>query len=150
MGLSKKLRDSPASKLTRDNYCQTELTLPPILPKEIEDMLKPYFTFTQNQQRTPTEVCDSPITNMSMHSEGAIDHEARDASLRRKLFQTCANTSEHGTGYERDIHLDSPVPQTPEMVCKIRRFSIFFSSFQVKYAIILGSQKYSISSLSYT
>lgn len=120
MVLSKKLRDSPNSRITRDNYCQTELTLPPILPKEVEDMLKPYFTFTQNQQRSPAKaICDSPNNNVSMQSEVAIDHEARDASLRRKLFQTCANTSENCNGYERDIHLDSPVPQTPEMVCKI-------------------------------
>lgn len=118
--LSKKLRDSPDSIKTRDNCCQTELTLPPILPKEVEDMLKPYFTFTQNQQRSPAKVCDSPNNNISMQCEAAIDHEARDASLRRKLFQTCSNTSENCNGYERDIHLDSPVPQTPEMVCKIK------------------------------
>lgn len=123
--MSKKLRDSPNSKVTRDDCCQTELTLPPILPKEVEDMLKPYFTFTQNQQQSPAKCCDSPNNNISMRSEAAIDHEARDASLRRKLFQTCANTSEICNGYERDIHLDSPVPQTPEMVGKMDRFDIF-------------------------
>lgn len=30
----------------RDGICQTELTFPPNLPKEIEDILKPYFKFT--------------------------------------------------------------------------------------------------------
>lgn len=45
-----------------------------------------------------------------------IDHDARDESLRRKLFQTIANTSKQSSEYERDVHLDSPAPQTPEMV----------------------------------
>lgn len=93
----------------------------------MEDMLKPYFTFTQNQQRSPAKACDSPNNNISMYSEGAIDHEARDASLRRKLFQICANTSENCNTYERDIHLDSPAPQTPDMVCIIDRFNIQFA-----------------------
>lgn len=99
----------------RDGYCQTELTLPPILPKEIEDALKPFFTYTQEQQQTPVKDCDNILNttnNMSM-----IDHDARDASLRRKLFQTYANVSEaSSTEYERDILLDSPTPQTPELV----------------------------------
>lgn len=116
MVLCKKIREIKTSRIVRDNYCQTELTLPPSLPKDVEDALRPYFTYTQNQQRTPTNTCDSPIANISMHAESAIDHDARDASLRRKLFQTIGNTSEYSAEYERDVQLDSPPPQTPEMV----------------------------------
>lgn len=45
-----------------------------------------------------------------------IDHEARDASLHNKLFVTGADTIEDAE-YERDVHLDSPAPRTPDMVC---------------------------------
>lgn len=69
----------------------------------------------QDQQKTPIKDCDSPF-NTTMQYDAAIDHDARDASLRRKLFQTNFNTSDHSTEYERDVHLDSPAPQTPEMV----------------------------------
>lgn len=98
-----------------DNSSQTELTLPPILPREVEDILRPYFTFMQDQQKTPTKDCDSQF-NTTMQYASAIDHDARDASLRRKLFQTIANTSQQSAEYEREVHLDSPAPQTPEMV----------------------------------
>lgn len=103
----------------RDGWCQTDLTLPPILPIEVENALRPHFTYTQSQQQTPSKViiCDSSVNaNKTIHNESIIDHDARDASLRRKLFQTIANTSEYSTEYERDVHLDSPPPQTPEMV----------------------------------
>lgn len=56
--LSRSLRNN--ARITRDNYCQTELTLPPNLPKEVEDALRPYFTYTQNQQQPSLEFCDSP------------------------------------------------------------------------------------------
>lgn len=90
--------------------------MPPILPKAVEDALRPYFTFTQSQQQTPAKDCDSS-TN-TVNNSSVIDHDARDASLRRKLFQTFANTSNvsSNTEYERDVLLDSPTPQTPEMV----------------------------------
>lgn len=103
-----------ARVVTCDNSCQTELTLPPILPKEVEDVLRPYFTFMQDQQKTPTKNCDSPFNSTMQYAE--IDHDARDASLRRKLFQTIANTSDHSHEFDREVHLDSPAPQTPEMV----------------------------------
>lgn len=115
--LAKTNRDSQQSvRVMRDNSCQTELTLPPILPKHVEDVLRPYFSFMQNQQQTPTTGCDSPFDVTTMQYASAIDHDARDASLRRKLFQSVANTSDHSTEYDRDVHLDSPAPQTPEMV----------------------------------
>ncbi|XP_031630119.1 protein aurora borealis [Contarinia nasturtii] len=104
------------SRVMRDNCCQTELTLPPILPKNVEEALRPYFTFTQNQQTLPIVHCDSSC-NTTMQYATNIDHDARDASLRRKLFQTATNTSNHSNEpeFERDVHLDSPAPQTPEM-----------------------------------
>lgn len=97
-----------------DNSCQTELTLPPTLPKEVEDALRPYFTFMQNQQKTPSKDCDMSF-NITMQNASVIDHDARDASLRRKLFLG-SNVSDHSADYEREVHLDSPAPQTPEMV----------------------------------
>lgn len=45
-----------------------------------------------------------------------IDHDARDEALRRKLFQTVANTSEY-VEFGTEILLDSPAPRTPDMVC---------------------------------
>lgn len=116
--LAKTNRDSQQSvRVMRDNSCQTELTLPPILPKHVEDVLRPYFSFMQNQQQTLTTGCDSPFDVTTMqYASSAIDHDARDLSLRRKLFQSVANTSDHSTEYDRDVQLDSPAPQTPEMV----------------------------------
>lgn len=104
------------ARIVCDNSCQTELTLPPILPKEVEDALRPYFTFMQNQQKTPSKDCDSSF-NITMQNASLIDHDARNALLRRKLLYPMAvNVSDHSTDYERDVHLDSPAPQTPEMV----------------------------------
>lgn len=105
------------ARVVCDNSCQTELTLPPILPKEVEDALRPYFTFMKNQQKTPTKDCDSPFSISMQNASTVIDHDARNELLRRKLLYPHAiNLSDHSTEYERDVHLDSPAPQTPEMV----------------------------------
>lgn len=110
------------ARVTCDNSCQTELTLPPTLPKEVEDALRPYFTYKQDQQKTPTKVCDSSF-NITMRNASVIDHDARNALLFRKLFPTAINVSaDHSADYERDVHLDSPAPQTPEMVRQLERF----------------------------
>lgn len=105
------------TRAKRDNWCQTELTLPPILPKAIEDALRPYFTFTQSQQCTPSKDCDRSVAADCAHNE-SIDHEARNASLRRKLFQSSTAkfvNDSSPSDYERDVLLDSPTPQTPEL-----------------------------------
>lgn len=74
--LNKSVRKS--ARITRDNYCQTELTLPPILPKSVEDALRPYFTFTQDQQQATVQYCSSPavgsktITDVSMGTYAPI------------------------------------------------------------------------------
>lgn len=121
-----------------DNSCQTELTLPPTLPKEVEDALRPYFTFMQNQQKTPSKDCDMSF-NITMQNASVIDHDARDASLRRKLLYGI-NVSDHSADYERDVHLDSPAPQTPEMVSSAilpncSRISVAFRLFSSLSAI---------------
>lgn len=90
-----------------DGICQTILTLPPILPKEIEDIFANYFTFNEDQQQIhQNENCDT-----------TIDHEARDASLRRKLFGTSLNStsksSDTESNYEMELNALSPLPQSP-------------------------------------
>lgn len=108
-------RPAPTKKCKRDGYCQTELTLPPILPKEIEDALRPFFTFTQSQQQTPSKDCDSTVDEAGSNIDG-IDHDARNASFVRKLFQPRVNANDtSSTEYEHDVLLDSPTPRTPEL-----------------------------------
>lgn len=105
-----------SKKRKRSGSTQTELTLPPILPPDLEEALKPYFSFTGNQQQSPTYDCDASMN--SIHNE-SIDHEARDASLRRKLFPNSPSSSEiSDTDYQQDfeLQLDSPAPQTPDMI----------------------------------
>lgn len=114
-------------KSKRDGYCQTELTLPPNLPKEIEDALRPFFTYTQSQQQTPSKDYDRPANDGNIH-DNSIDHDARDASLRRKLFQTYGNANDtSSTEYERDVLLDSPAPQTPELELRNMRSQRFLT-----------------------
>lgn len=98
------------SKRRRDGITQTVLTFPPNLPKEIEDLLAPFFSHHDNQQQTHEPINESDVS---------IDHDARDASLRRKLFN-CFNSTASGT--ERDESLEqldlrslSPAPITPEL-----------------------------------
>lgn len=101
------LSDEPKS--TRDGICQTELSLPPNLPKEVEDLLKPYFSQTMNQQQSPAKDCDT-----------TIEHDARDAFLRRKLFNETASISTSSIS-ECEDHVEleclSPPPCSPELVC---------------------------------
>lgn len=90
-----------------DGICQTILTLPPILPKAIEDIFANYFTYNDDQQQIhKTENCDT-----------TIDHEARDASLRRKLFRTSLNStsksSDTDSNYEMELGALTPLPQSP-------------------------------------
>lgn len=94
---------------TRDGCCQTELTFPSILPKSVEDILRPYFTYTNDQQQTPSKICDKTNTTM--------DQEIRDASLRRKLFETSFNSSDSGNFQQIELADDlSPPPKSPELI----------------------------------
>ncbi|XP_011494526.1 PREDICTED: uncharacterized protein LOC105359598 [Ceratosolen solmsi marchali] len=66
INISKELFESKIE--TKDCWAQTILTLPPKLPEKVEEILKPYFSFTQNQNY------ESDEANIS------------NTSLRRKLF----------------------------------------------------------------
>lgn len=57
----------------KNNSAQTILTLPPVLPLDLEEMLKPYFTYTENQQES----------------------ESRNNSLYRKLFECNERPDDH-------------------------------------------------------
>lgn len=99
------------SKRKRDGIVQTILTFPPILPKEVEDILAPYFSFHDNQQQTHESIIEL---------DNSIDHDARDASLRRKLFNcSAASTASEGDRDDSLGNLDmrslSPAPGTPEV-----------------------------------
>lgn len=106
-------------KRLRDAICQTELTLPPKLPAELEAALMPYFNYTKNQQQSPPKDLDK-----------TIDHDARDASLRRKLFKTSISSN---SSYDSDIQTElnglSPPPHSPVVVstiCLIYNQNIIF------------------------
>lgn len=71
----------------REVWTQTTLTLPPVLPPSMELALKPFFTFTQDQQQAQ---------QATEGDEGAMS----TSSLRRKLF------------FQSDSS-PSPAPATP-------------------------------------
>ncbi|MPC23972.1 hypothetical protein E2C01_017041 [Portunus trituberculatus] len=66
---------SPSLPLPRTQsvWCQTELTLPPVLPAALEEALKPFCTFTQNQ-------------GWQGSSEGDEAGCLNNTTLRRKLL----------------------------------------------------------------
>lgn len=113
-------------KLKRDAICQTELTIPPILSKELEDLLRPFTTYTVDQQQSPCKLnCDT-----------TIDYEARDASLRRKLFETSINTtSTSNSDVDRRIELDglSPAPRSPSPVIILNFILFLFLRVLIRY-----------------
>ncbi|KAG5898806.1 hypothetical protein JTB14_011016 [Gonioctena quinquepunctata] len=60
-------KDGPNFSKTKE-YCQgsaqTVLTFPPVLPPHLEEMLKPYFTHTEDQQKTvETDMKDTSLYN---------------------------------------------------------------------------------------
>lgn len=70
-----------------------------------------------DQQQSPAKDCDT-----------TIDHDARDASLRRKLFddQSANNTTSSMSEYDDHVELEclSPPPCSPELVCVIFIFKL--------------------------
>lgn len=98
--------NTPVSKpgrRIRDSSAQTILSFPPDLPPEIEAVLKPYFSYHENQQQDIDK------------EEVYVDYEARDALLRRKLFDiNDYQEIEEPAIYEYD-HF-SPPPKSPELV----------------------------------
>uniref|UniRef100_A0A182MYS8 Protein aurora borealis n=1 Tax=Anopheles dirus TaxID=7168 RepID=A0A182MYS8_9DIPT len=104
----------------RDGLCQTVLTFPPNLPKAVEDMLQQYLTYNESQQQQHS-------STLNESSASSIDHDARDASLRRKLFNTSAvqdeidseagRASRFGTSIDDfDLRALSPAPESPEVL----------------------------------
>lgn len=76
---------SPASTVATDTkelcdgWSQTVLSLPPTLPKELEDALRPYFTFTQEQDDRNSSLCRrlfyfNEETVSSVHESEASEH----------------------------------------------------------------------------
>lgn len=122
---SQKLLLTPQEKVPkkkRDGCSQTELTLPPNLPKELERALQPYFTYKASQQQLPLLDDD----------EEEIDHDERDASLRRKLFKAFNSGDNTTSPSEQEIALDSPslgspAPHTPELDLRCIRTKRFLT-----------------------
>lgn len=81
--LSEMNGNTPISKPGRrikDSASQTELTLPPILPLDLEEALKPYF------QPHLAGSCIELQRKNSNRSFFSTSSEGKDTSLRRKLF----------------------------------------------------------------
>ncbi|XP_049298816.1 protein aurora borealis [Anopheles funestus] len=109
-----------ANKKVRNGICQTVLSFPPHLPKEIEDVLQKYLTYNEDQQQKHD-------ASLNASSVSSIDHDARDASLRRKLFNTSAvlddrdsdasGASRYGSSIDDfDLRALSPAPESPEVL----------------------------------
>ncbi|XP_035901128.1 protein aurora borealis isoform X1 [Anopheles stephensi] len=110
-----------AKRKHRNGMCQTVLSFPPNLPQEVEDMLQKYLTYNEQDQQQKHD------GSLDVSSASSIDHDARDASLRRKLFNTSAvidDRDSDGSGASRygnstddfDLRALSPAPQSPEVV----------------------------------
>lgn len=103
------------NKIMCDNSTQTALSFPPILPKDVEDILK-RFTIIEES---------SSSNNMSANEEDG-DRSMMDIStLRRKLFIKQPESPEFDDSYSDDtfaIHL-SPAPNTPEFAKSGKRVS---------------------------
>ncbi|XP_058130187.1 protein aurora borealis [Anopheles ziemanni] len=115
-GISEKGR---SKRRTRDGVSQTILTFPPQLPDHVEEVLQKYLTYKEDQQQTHNSTLDE--------SAGcSIDHDARDASLRRKLFNISGRNADSDDDAEAtrlgnsldDLELQalSPAPDSPEVV----------------------------------
>ncbi|XP_049547068.1 protein aurora borealis [Anopheles darlingi] len=112
----------PAKRRQRDGIAQTVLTLPPVLPAEVEAVLSKFLTFNEDQQQKN----NVPTLDESLAS--SIDHDARDASLRRKLFNIISPDGEaeesETEGADRfpnslddlDLIALSPAPVSPEVL----------------------------------
>lgn len=91
----------------RNADSQTVLTFPPILPKEVEDILKKYGLADGNQsQEDEDDTLDSNDLGRSMMDV---------STLRRKLFINRIETPPTEEYPNFDVHL-SPAPRTPQLV----------------------------------
>ncbi|XP_048522434.1 protein aurora borealis isoform X1 [Dendroctonus ponderosae] len=63
--LDETVEENVPKKQTREGATQTVLTLPPILPKEVEDALRPYFICSDDQH----QVDDDEYTNDALYQQ---------------------------------------------------------------------------------
>lgn len=84
----------------RDNACQTVLSLPPTLPPEVEQVLRPFFTFTEDQQ----QLCNN------------INENLMNASLCRRLFHFSSEDESIDSTNSSVKSGDLPPFQSPKLV----------------------------------
>ncbi|XP_026825611.1 protein aurora borealis isoform X2 [Ooceraea biroi] len=89
------LNSTKEVKPRKDVWCQTVLSLPVALPQDVEEVLKPYFTFTQDQS------ADNDDANSSNNS------------LRRKLFFNYECTADDDNDSTKSL---SPVKMSESMI----------------------------------
>ncbi|CAH1155889.1 unnamed protein product [Phaedon cochleariae] len=63
-----------------ESSAQTILTLPPVLPKHIEDILKPYFIHTEDQQGTETNMKNTSLYRNLFEFESDLESDSRQSS----------------------------------------------------------------------
>lgn len=135
----------------RDGFSQTVLTFPPKLPKEVEDMLAGFCTYTQDQQQE-----ESSVESLN---------DSSNASLRRKLFETSLNSDDLGVTHqeeteqlERQLLLDREEQRrllrevlpmgTPELKLAVKTRSRHFGSPTDNHLELSETKKESFGSLS--
>lgn len=138
----------------RDGVCQTVLTFPPKLPKEVEDLLAGFCTYTQEQQQ---EVVNPAEEAYSSHNDSS------NASLRRKLFETSLNSDDLDNKEEtealelrmrleqedqRRLLLEVQPMGTPELKLAVKTRSRHFGSPTDNHLELSETKKESFGSLS--
>lgn len=89
-------------------WTQTVLSLPPTLPKEVENALKPYFSFTEDQRRQSVDL---------------------NSSLCRRLFEfdsPSVISEEDGSVHEQLSVVGSPVFGVTQRYSNIKSYLISF------------------------
>lgn len=103
-------------KIKCDNSTQTDLSFPPILPKEIEDLLNRFKINSDNKKHDDIE-----------ENENACDRSMMDIStLRRKLFIKPPESPEFNVSCSDEAfanHL-SPAPRTPQLARSSRHLQL--------------------------
>lgn len=138
----------------RDGTAQTVLTFPPKLPKEVENLLAAFCTYTQEQQE--------PLCEEEQYSS---HNDSSNASLRRKLFETSLNSDELSVSkqeeteaLERQLQLEHEEQQrllrdvrpmgTPELKLAVKTRSRHFGSPTDNKLELSETKKESFGSLS--
>lgn len=94
---------------TREIASQTALTLPPELPKEVEDLLMKYNIIYSNDKTQSFEKETLDTTSQSNQSMMDV------STLRRKLFINRPTTPSDGYAFDNSNLNLSPAPRTPEL-----------------------------------